>query len=112
MIPNPSQEPPASSKAPNKDLKDMDVLCTLEINKESQNFDHGCFKVSDCILIKIEIPNASQKAPQSSKSPNHDVIDKEVLCTFQIKIKSNNFDNECIKDQCLYQNQYHNTKLQ
>ena len=28
--PNPSQEPPASSKAPNEDIKDIDVLCTFE----------------------------------------------------------------------------------
>ena len=32
---NPSQEPPASSKAPNQDLKDMDVLCTFKIKIES-----------------------------------------------------------------------------
>ena len=32
---NPSQEPPVSSKAPNQDLKDMDVLCTLKIKIES-----------------------------------------------------------------------------
>ena len=34
-IPNPSQEPPASSKALNEDLKDMDVLCTFKIKIES-----------------------------------------------------------------------------
>ena len=33
-MPNPSQEPPASSKAPDKDLKDMDVLCTFKIKIE------------------------------------------------------------------------------
>ena len=43
-MPNPSQEPPASSKAPNDDLKDMDVLCTFRINIESQNSDHGYIK--------------------------------------------------------------------
>merc|ERR1711954_38419 len=43
-MPNPSQEPPASSKAPNEDLKDMDVLCTLKIKIESQNSDHGYIK--------------------------------------------------------------------
>ena len=31
----PSQEPPASPKAPNEDLKDMDVLCTFKIKLES-----------------------------------------------------------------------------
>ena len=30
-MPNPSQETPASSKAPIQDLKDMDVLCTFKI---------------------------------------------------------------------------------
>ena len=30
-VPNPSQEPPASSKAPTKDLKDIDVFCTVKI---------------------------------------------------------------------------------
>ena len=41
---NPSQEPPVSSKAPNEDLKDMDVLCIFKIKVESQNIDHGCIK--------------------------------------------------------------------
>ena len=36
-IPTPSQEPPASPKAPNEDLKEMDVLCTFEIKLESHN---------------------------------------------------------------------------
>ena len=32
-----SQEPPASSKAPYRDLKDMDVFCIFKIKRESQN---------------------------------------------------------------------------
>ena len=43
-MPNPSQEPPVSSKAPNEDFMDMDVFCTLKIKLESQNFDFGCIK--------------------------------------------------------------------
>ena len=43
-MPTPSQEPPASSKAPNEDLKDMDVFCTLKIKKESQNLNQLCMK--------------------------------------------------------------------
>ena len=42
--PNPSQEPRASSKAPNQVLKNMDVLCTFKIKIESQNSDHGYIK--------------------------------------------------------------------
>ena len=36
-MPNPSQEPPVSSKAPNEDLKDMGVVHALKIKIESQN---------------------------------------------------------------------------
>ena len=43
-LPNPSQEPLASSKAQNEDLKEMDVLCSFKIKKESQNSEHGCIK--------------------------------------------------------------------
>ena len=43
-IPNPSQEPPVSSKDQNEDLKDMDVLCTFKIKIESQHLDHGFIK--------------------------------------------------------------------
>ena len=38
------QEPPESSKAPNQDLKDMDVLGTFKIKMESHNSEHGCIK--------------------------------------------------------------------
>ena len=43
-MPSPSQEPPAASKAPNEDVKDVDVLCIFKIMIESQNLDHGCLK--------------------------------------------------------------------
>ena len=43
-MPNPSQEPPASLKAPNEDLKDMDVLCTSKKKIESQNSAYGCIR--------------------------------------------------------------------
>ena len=43
-MPNPSQEPPASSKAPNEDLKDIAVFCTFKIKVEIQNLDHGYIK--------------------------------------------------------------------
>ena len=43
-MPNPSQEPPASSKAPNEDLKDMDFLCTFKIKIESQYSEHDFIK--------------------------------------------------------------------
>ena len=62
-IPNPSQEPPASSKVPNEDLKNMGVLCTFKIKIESQHLDHG--------FIKDHWPNLNQDQdgkPQSGTS--------------------------------------------
>ena len=43
-MPNPSQEPPASYKAPNDDIKDMDVRWTFKIKKEFQNSENRFFK--------------------------------------------------------------------
>ena len=69
-MPTLSQDPPASSKAPDQDLKDM-----------------GESKTSDHIQIKIKMPNSSQEPPASSKAPNEEVKDMDVLCTFKIKMK-------------------------
>ena len=59
-MPNPSQDRPASSKDPNQDLKNMNVLCTFKIKIESQNVDHGCSLIvvrlfDYCGLIQIVI---------------------------------------------------------
>ena len=43
-MPNPSQEHPASSKAPNQDLWDWHVLCTFKIKIRSKHLEHGCTK--------------------------------------------------------------------
>ena len=60
---NPSQEPPASSKAPNEDLKDMDVLCTFKIKIAVQN------SKQECIKDQRPYPNQDQDAnPQSVTS--------------------------------------------
>ena len=62
-MPNPSQEPPASSKAPNKDLKDLDVLCTFRSKIECKILDHGYIK------DQWPYPNQDQDAkPQSGAS--------------------------------------------
>ena len=63
---NPSQEPLASSKAPNQDFKDMGTFCTFKIKVENQHFEYGCSKASEYIQIKIKIPNPSQEPPVSS----------------------------------------------
>ena len=43
-IPNLSQEPTAPTKAPNQDLKDMDVLRTFKIKIEVQKSEFGGIK--------------------------------------------------------------------
>ena len=86
----PSQEPPASSKAPNEDLKDMDDFCTFKIKIEIKIQNIGKSKTSDHIQIKIKLSNPSQELPASSKVPNWDLKDMDVLFTFKIEIKMQN----------------------
>ena len=62
-------------------------------------------KTSDQIQIKIKMPNPSQDPPSSSKVPNEDFKDMDVVCTFQIKIESQNSDQGYIKKPLLYPNQ-------
>ena len=91
-MPNPCQEPPASSKDPNEDLKDMDALCTFKIKIENSNSEKGCIMTNYHIQIKIKMQNPSQEPPASSKAPNEDLKDLDVLCTFKIEIEIQNLD--------------------
>ena len=72
-MPNPSQEPQASSKAQNQDLEDMDVLGTFKIKLESQTLDMSVSKTSGNIQIKIQMTNPSQEPPASQKAPKQDL---------------------------------------
>ena len=58
----------------------------------------GMSKTSDHIQINIKMPNCSQEPPESSKAPNEDSKDMDVLCTFKIKIESQIADTGYIKD--------------
>ena len=72
----------------------------------------GILKTSYHIQIKINIPNPSQDPPAPSKAPNQDLKDMDVLCTFKIKIESQNLDHGCVKDQWPYSNQDQDAKPQ
>ena len=62
-------------------------------------------KTSEHIQTKIKMPNPSQEPPATSKPPNEDLKDMDVLCTFKIKIERQNSEYACIKDQGPYPNQ-------
>ena len=102
---NPSQEAPASSKSPNKDLKDMDVLCTFKIKIQCQNLDYGYIKDQWPYSNQYQDAKHGQSPPASSKAPNEDLKDADVLCTCKIKAGSQNLDLGCIKDQWPYPSQ-------
>ena len=97
-MPNPSQEPPTPSKAPNEGWKDMDVLCTFKIMVESQNLVYQR-------PVNISKSKSSQVSRVSSKAPNGDSMDMDALYTFNFKIGSQSLDHMCIKDQWTYPNQ-------
>ena len=76
----------------------MDVLCTFKMEIERQISEHWCIKAIDYIQIKITMPNPGQEPPATSKALNEDLKDMDVLCTFKIKIESQNSDHGHIKD--------------
>merc|ERR1712112_758672 len=58
-----------------------------KIQIESQNLHHGCIKDQLPYPNKDQDANPSQEPPASSKAPNQDLQDMDVLCTFKIKIE-------------------------
>ena len=84
-VPNPSQEPPASPKASNKDLKDMDAVWIFNIKLESQNPKYRCNK------DQWPYPNQDQGAKHQSKASSilksleEDLKNIDVICIFKIK---------------------------
>ena len=61
-------------------------------------------KTSDHIQIKIKMQDPSQDPPVSSKAPNEDLQDMDGLCTFKIKIESQNSEYGSTKDHWPYPN--------
>ena len=94
----PSLEPPASQKATNQDLKDMDALCTFKIKIESQNLEHWCIKDQWPYPNQDQDAESHQEPPASSKSQNQDLKDMDALCTFKIKIEGQDLNHGCIKE--------------
>ena len=109
-MPNPSQEPPASSKAPNQDLKDMDVLCTFKIKIESQNLEYWCTKDQWPYLNQYQDAKPQSGTSSILQSPKSGL--KGHGCSLQIKTESPNSDHQCTKNQWLYPNEDEDAKPQ
>ena len=95
---NPSQGPPAFSKARNQDLKDMDFFAPTESGERA--------KIQNMAVSKtVTKPNQDQDAkPQSETSsilgsPKSGLKDIDFLCTFKIKTESQNEKHGCTKEQ-------------
>ena len=84
----------------------MDVHCIFKIKTQCM----GVPKSSDHIRFKIKMQNLSQEPPASSKAPYQDLKDMDVLCTFKIKMESQNLEHMCGKDQWPYLNQDQDAK--
>ena len=75
------------------------LFATSKSRKKATIQSMGVSKTSDHIPIKIKMPNLSQEPPASSKAPDKDLKDMDVLCTFIIKRERPNLEQRCIKDQ-------------
>ena len=113
--PNPPGHPPTH---PGTNLSELikDLLSWLypsfHWSECGKKFREDPNKVPDHIKIKIRMSNPSQEPPASSKTPNQDMKDMDVLCTFKIKIESQNSDQGCVKDPWPYWNQDQDAKSQ
>ena len=72
-MPNPTQDPPESSKAPDEDLKDMMFFAPLKSRERAKIGIMGVPTTIDHIQIKNKMPNPSQETPVSFKVPNWDL---------------------------------------
>ena len=88
MIPNPSQNPPVFSRAPNQDFKDMEVLCIIKIKIESQHLELGFTKNQWPYPIQDLDDKSQSDLPVSSRTPNQKSKEMDVLFTFQIMIET------------------------
>ena len=111
-IPNPSQEPPASSKAPNKDLKDKDFLCTFKIKIESQNLEHAYIKDQWPYPNKDPDPQSQSGTSSFLQNPKWGLEGHGFSLHLQNQDREPKFGIWSTKDQWPYPNQYQDAKPQ
>ena len=76
---NPSQEPPASSKAPNEDFKAMNILYNFKIKIESQNLDPGYIKDQGPYQNQDQDAKLQSGASSPNQSPKSRIISQFLL---------------------------------
>ena len=111
-MPYPCQEPLASSKLQNRTYRTRMFFAPSKSRHRVKIRIIGVSKTSDHIQIKLKMPNPSQETPASSKAPNEDFKDMDILCTLKIKIDTLNWDNWCVKYKWPYLNQDQDAKSQ
>ena len=111
-----SQTPVRNLKHPPKPhigmLRKLMVFAPSKSRYRTKIWNLGVSKTSDHIQIKMKIPNPSQEPPASSKAPNQDLKDMDVLFIFKIKLESQNSKYGCTKDHWPYPNQCQDAKPQ
>ena len=85
-MPNSSQEPPPSSKAQMMAQRTHMFFAPSKSRYSAKIRIMGISKTSDHIKIKIKMQNPSQELLASSKAPNQDLNEMEVLFPFKTKI--------------------------
>ena len=111
-MPNPSQEPPDPTKAPNQNFKDMDVLCTFKIKIESQHSESRCIK--DQWLYPNQDQDTKPQPGTSSPHQNPKSGLKGHVCSlhFQNEDREPKFKIWVYQRPATYLNQDHNVRPQ
>ena len=109
---NPSHAQPAPTKPQIRSYKTWIFFALSKSRQRAEIQIMSLSKTSDHIQIKIKMPNPSQEPPASSKAPGQDLKDMDVLCTFKIKIESQNLDHQYIRDLSSYANKDQDAKPQ
>ena len=91
---------------------EMSKYLSWNLVAANENFKTCLSEHSDPLCIMIKNPSPTQKHPASPKAPNQDLKDMDVLCTFKIKIESQNLAYGCIKDHWPYSSQDQDAKPQ
>ena len=87
-MPNQNQNLSASFKAPNHDLKDMEVLCAFKINLESQKLDEGSVKAQGLYPDHDQDSKSQSGISSVLKSPKSGLIGHggSLHCQNQLKV--------------------------